>query len=108
MPDMLEVFARRQNALRTDEAANLEEEREERGEIDEAEGTQKEPAGDQAIGRTLLCIRTGAEEVSDEVGWRGGHAGKSPMNGGVYFGVAVRKVVTSFSRASRLSFCSLA
>ena len=58
MPHVFEEFACRQNALRSDQAMDLEDKREECGEVDEAEGAQKEPASNQTIRCALLSVRS--------------------------------------------------
>ena len=53
-----------QDSLGADESADLEEQREEDGKVDEAETAQEEPAGNQVAGSPLLA----AEEIRQEIG----------------------------------------
>jgi hypothetical protein len=59
----LEVKVRGQDAVGADESANLEEQREESGEVDKTEGAKEEPSGDEVVGQAVFA----GEEVVDEL-----------------------------------------
>ena len=59
----LEVEVCGQDAVGADEAEDLEQEREEGGEVDEAQGAEEKPAGDEVVGQAVCS----GEEVVDEL-----------------------------------------
>ena len=81
LADCVEVAAGGEEAVGPDEAVDLEEEREECGEVDEAEAAKKEPAGEVVVGKAVR----GGEEAAEGSG--GGHG---PMGFGC--GVDLRRL----------------
>jgi len=65
--DGVEVVGGGEDAVRADETVDLKDEREEGGEVDEAEGAEEEPAGEEVVGKAVF----GGEEAAEGDG--GGH-----------------------------------
>ncbi len=84
--DRLQVVGCGEDACGTDKAADLEDEREEGGEVDKAEETEEEPAGEELVGSPVR----GIEEAAEEVGGRGGRHRRTLERG--FLGVRMREV----------------
>ena len=58
----VQIIAGRKNSFRADEAANLEDEREECGEVNQSQGAQKNPARDEPVRSAAFRIKPAADD----------------------------------------------